>query len=71
MLLLVRSSLMARRECARNLKPSGKAIRLSWRRLWGYGHSEGIGFEKWVEEQVQKAMEDCEIHLQKVAALKP
>ena len=33
--------------------------------------SEEIGFEKWVEDQAQKAMEYYEIHLQKVAALKP
>jgi hypothetical protein len=29
-----------------------------------------IGFEKWVEEQIQKIKEGYEIHLQKVASLK-
>ena len=30
-----------------------------------------IGFEKWVEEQMKKANKGYEIHLQKVASLKP
>jgi len=30
-----------------------------------------IGFEKWVEEQARKAKEGYEIHLQKVAPLRP
>ena len=36
-----------------------------------YKRFEEIGFEKWVVEQTQKAREGYEIHLQKVAALKP
>jgi hypothetical protein len=36
-----------------------------------YKRFKEIGFEKWVEEQAQKAKEDYEIHLQKVALLKP
>jgi hypothetical protein len=36
-----------------------------------YKRFKEIGFEKWVEEQAQKAREGYEIHLQKVAALKP
>ena len=36
-----------------------------------YKRSKEIGFEKWVEEQRQKAKEGYEIHLQKVADLKP
>jgi hypothetical protein len=36
-----------------------------------YKRFKEIGFEKWVEEQTQKAEECYEIHLQKVAALKP
>lgn len=34
-----------------------------------YNRFKEIGFEKWVEEQTQKAKEGYEIHLQKVAAL--
>jgi hypothetical protein len=30
-----------------------------------------VGFERWVEEQIQKANEGYEIHLQKVALLRP
>ena len=36
-----------------------------------YKRFKEIGFEKWVDEQTQKAREGYEIHLQKVAALKP
>lgn len=36
----------------------------------GYKRLKEIGFEKWVEEQTQKAKEGYEIHLQKVASLK-
>jgi len=36
-----------------------------------YNRFKEIGFEKWVEEQTQKAKEGYEIHLQKVASLKP
>jgi len=36
-----------------------------------YKRFKEIGFEKWVEEQMQKAKEGYEIHLQKVASLKP
>ena len=36
-----------------------------------YKRFKEIGFEKWVEEQAQKANEGYEIHLQKVASLKP
>ncbi len=36
-----------------------------------YKRFNEIGFEKWVEEQTRKAEEGCEIHLQKVASLKP
>jgi hypothetical protein len=36
-----------------------------------YKRFKEVGFEKWVEEQTQKAREGYEIHLQRVAALKP
>jgi len=36
-----------------------------------YKKFKEIGFEKWVEEQIQKARKGYEIHLQKVATLKP
>ena len=36
-----------------------------------YKRFKEIGFEKWVEKQAQKAKEGYEIHLQKVASLKP
>ena len=36
-----------------------------------YKRFKEIGFEKWIEEQIQKAKEGYEIHLQKVASLKP
>jgi len=36
-----------------------------------YKRFKEIGFEKWVNEQEQKANEGYEIHLQKVASLKP
>jgi hypothetical protein len=36
-----------------------------------YERFKQIGFEKWVEEQTQKAKRGYEIHLQKVASLKP
>jgi len=36
-----------------------------------YKRFKEIGFEKWVEEQAQKAKEGYEIHLRKVASLKP
>jgi len=35
-----------------------------------YNRFKEIGFEKWVEEQMQKAKKGYEIHLQKVASLK-
>ena len=36
-----------------------------------YERFKEIGFEKWVGEQAQKARESYEIHLQKVASLRP
>jgi len=36
-----------------------------------YKRFKEIGFEKWVEEQTLKAREGYEIHLQKVASLRP
>jgi len=36
-----------------------------------YRRFKEIGFDKWVEEQWRKAKEGYEIHLQKVASLKP
>lgn len=36
-----------------------------------YNRFREIGFEKWVQEQVQKTKEGFEIHLQKVVSLKP
>ena len=36
-----------------------------------YERFKEMGFERWIEEQVQKANEGYEIHLQKVATLRP
>jgi hypothetical protein len=36
-----------------------------------YKRFKEIGFKKWLDEQAQKAKEGYEIHLQKVASLKP
>lgn len=36
-----------------------------------YKRFEEVGFDEWVQEQIQKANEGYEIHLQKVASLRP